>query len=522
LCIECTRDDLSPYPARADANTVTDAYPLIARACANLQYLTPAQLTLYNLTDPCTVTCNTGYYGDFCAPIPPPPPVGPWNQAGYYSLGAGLVRGLTLNTGLLYQAQAAGDALVGLTDITRSSARVVLVSLSTRLLTSILSAPSQGSLDALVMRGGRVYVARSLPSGYYDVVEIAPQVGATVSKLINITYQATFIEVFIDKGTVTVFVATTGNSIAACYPTKCVLLKASVFGVTGLFCGLDCPQSVYYANSATLWRLSGVQGTVSVASVATDTSNILCLGGDKTLNTLLFLSAAGLRQVNLGSGQVLSPASNLVGQAFCSLDISDSYGQIIVAQSSSVTGIMAYQQLCGYGRTSAAVYSSASGCVPCPVPPDNAFYTFGSPVCEWQCSVGYVQAGGLCTLPVVQPCPYYFRSTADGQCVPGVQPWAPANAYVSALRKTGGSFNIQSINPYLLASSGTGLFLVAGGVFYYASTGYTFTQLTVVQPTTGSACADMRATKEDIRGSLGIFLSKIPNLPLYLFCSSHM
>jgi hypothetical protein len=33
---------------------------------------------------------------------------------------------------------------------------------------------------------------------------------------------------------------------------------------------------------------------------------------------------------------------------------------------------------------------------------------------------------------------------------------------------------------------------------------------------------NMGGTKEDIRGSLGIFLSKIPKLPLYLFCTSHM
>jgi hypothetical protein len=465
----------------ARAQTCTNTLPY-----SNMRYLTAAELLRYNVADPCTVACSTGFYGEFCAPVPAPPPVGPWNQAGYYTSGPGLVRGLTLNTGLLYQAQAAGDALVGLTAIATSAAQVVLVSLSTRLSTTILSAPSPGSLDALVMRGGVAYVARTLQSGF-DVVGMAPQAGAVPSRLVSITNKAAFIEVFVDKGTVTVFVAMRNNVISACYPTGCVQLK-SVSGVTGLFCGPDCPHSVYYAYSTILMRLSGVQGTVSEAEVTRDTANILCLGGDKSLNALLFLSAAGLRQVNLGGGPVLTPAS-IVGQTFCSLDISDSYSQIMVAQSGSVISIIAYQQLCGYGKTSAAVYSNASACVPCPAPPDNAFYTFGSAVCEWRCSAGYVQAGGVCALPVVQPCPDYFRSAADGLCVPGVQPWATANAYVSALRQTGGVFGIQSINPYLLASNGTGLFLVAGGVFYYASSQFSFQTLSVTQVTTGSACA---------------------------------
>ena len=38
----------------------------------NVQYLSPSQVTLYNLTNPCTTACTSGYYGDLCAALPPP------------------------------------------------------------------------------------------------------------------------------------------------------------------------------------------------------------------------------------------------------------------------------------------------------------------------------------------------------------------------------------------------------------------------------------------------------------------
>ena len=45
-----------------------------ARACAtfgNYQALSTASLALYNLTNPCMLTCNAGFYGDFCQAAPP-------------------------------------------------------------------------------------------------------------------------------------------------------------------------------------------------------------------------------------------------------------------------------------------------------------------------------------------------------------------------------------------------------------------------------------------------------------------
>ena len=468
----------------AHAQTCSDTMPY-----SNMQYLTPAQLTLYGLTDPCTVTCNTGFFGDFCTPIPTPPPVGPWNQAGYYTAGQGIVRGLTLSTGQLYQAQVAGDSMAGISNILYSDARLVLISLSTRTVTPILSAPAPGSLTAMVMRGGVVYVAREFTSSTpgYDVVGIAPAVGASPQRLFNISGRAAHLEVFMDKGTVTVFIATYQNTVAACYPTKCVQLKSGVSGVTGLFCGPECPHSFYYTRSTSLYRLSGVQGTVSEGTVVSDTSNILCVGGDRSLNVLLFASEAGLRQVNLITNQILSPAPGVTGRQFCSLDISDSNSQIVLTQASAITSINAYQQLCGYGRTSPAVYSSAASCVACPAPPDNAFLVLGSAVCEWQCRAGYTQYGSLCTLPVVQPCPDFFRPSGR-QCVPGVQPWAPAGAYAASVSQGQGSWTAY-LNPYLLASNGTGLFLVAPGHFLYApSTTYSFSPLNVV-PKAGDTCS---------------------------------
>ena len=108
----------------------------------NMQYLSPSQLTLYNLTNPCTTACTSGYYGDFCAALPPPVPQGPWNQAGYYVAGQALLRSLTLDASQMSQTQFVADSLVALTSPMSITGKLVLVSLSARTVTPILSVPA--------------------------------------------------------------------------------------------------------------------------------------------------------------------------------------------------------------------------------------------------------------------------------------------------------------------------------------------------------------------------------------------
>jgi hypothetical protein len=67
----------------------------VAMPSTSMKYLDDTQLQRYRLTDPCTVTCNTGYTGDFCqdqTSLFVGLPMGPWNQAGYYTGGSGLLR----------------------------------------------------------------------------------------------------------------------------------------------------------------------------------------------------------------------------------------------------------------------------------------------------------------------------------------------------------------------------------------------------------------------------------------------
>ena len=459
----------------------------------NMQYLSSSQLTLYNLTNPCTTACTSGYYGDFCAVLPPPVPQGPWNQAGYYVAGQALLRSLTLDASQMSQTQFVADSLVALTSPMSITGKLVMVSLSARTVTPILSAPAAGSLDALVVRRGVVYVSRSLsPRGPYEIVTVTPSVNPTVQRLMNVSYQAVGLEVFVDKGTVTVFI-TDANQVTACYPGgKCAALGGKYPGITGLFCGLECPSALYFTQMKSLYKLANAQGSVLVSPVLTDASSIYCLAGDRSLNTLIYLSGAGLRQVNLATNQSLPLAPGLQGVQFCSVDISDSYSQVLVVQSGTISTLDAFQRACGYSQTSPAVYSNASTmCTPCPSLPDNAFLLQGSATCEWQCNAGYSQSGSLCSLLVAQPCPSYFRMSSSGLCLPSVQPWAPASMYASSVSLAPArQWPSYSTNPYLLASDGTAVIMAVSGGLYYAPNGsYAWSKLTLVPGSTGGVCA---------------------------------
>ena len=469
---------------------------------SNMQYLSPANLTLYNITSPCTVACQPGYYGEFCTPMPAAPPQGPWNQPGYYTAGPAIVRTLTLPASLLSQVQytSQNDVLVALQKAQTSSATLVVVSLSavsSMSVTPILSPPASGTLDAVVLRRGIVYVSRSFQqalTGSFDVIQITLEGVSQV--VMKITYKALLLEVFVDKGTTTAFILTPTSQIAACYPSnKCILLTSTIYtGITGIFCGIDCPGSLYFAYSTKIMKLGGIPSAVTISNPVSDTSLVYCLGGDRDLNLLLYSRASGIVQVNLQSYQT-SQISTSGGSSACSLDLSDTYSQILLTDSAStasqVTTTEAYQDICGYGQTSQAAYSNGSSwCTSCPPLPSNAFFITGSPTCEWQCSPGYTQIGSLCTAEVIQPCPAFFQATDDGLCAPSVQPWAPAGMFVSSVQLSPEGLWPSHINPYLLSSNGSATYMAAAGAFYLAQNStYQWSPLPASVPKTGGTCA---------------------------------
>ena len=73
---------------------------------------------------------------------PPPVPQGQWNQAGYYVAGQALLRSLTLDASQMSQTQFVADSLVALTSPMSITGKLVLVSLSARTVTPILSVPA--------------------------------------------------------------------------------------------------------------------------------------------------------------------------------------------------------------------------------------------------------------------------------------------------------------------------------------------------------------------------------------------
>lgn len=456
----------------------------ITHACpalySNYQYLTASQLALYNLTDPCTATCNIGYYGDFCQTVPTPPPPGPWNQAGYFLAGAPLVRTFTsLSVSLLYQAQfISGNNLMLALLNPRYPGTLVQVSYGAGTITPILTLPT-GTLDALVVRGGVAYLARTQASGY-DVITAAGQ------RLMGITSQARALEVFIDKGTATVFTINAAYQVSACYPNGRCTVWGTYNGATSVLCGIDCPGAVYLTHTNRLLRLTNTTATTAVQ----DTSTIYCAAADRTLNVLVYKSADGLIQVSLATGGTTT-LLGLPSAAPCSLDISDGYTQLMLMQGGTTTTLNALQQACGYGQTSPAIYANTSGlCAPCPAPPDNAFIVVGSATCDWQCNAGYVQSGSLCTLPLYPPCPAYLYQ-ADGGCVPAAQPWAPKGRYLAGVAVSPQStWRVGTSAPYLLAASGYTTYLAVSGSFYVAyDSSYALALMSLSAPKSGGTCA---------------------------------
>ena len=457
---------------------------------SNMQYLSTLQLAQYKLTNPCSFVCLPNYYGDFCAPIPAVStvPKGPWNVAGYYASNAGVVQTMTLSlSSTLSQICFTGvdNLLIGLANQDAYNSALVLISLSTRQQTPVtFSTPTGYTLDALQVRYGQVFVGRSQQaSGPYDISILTGPLQAgpySFTTHMPISVRATLIEVSLDKGMNTTFVYSTRNSVNtlyACYPNGVCSAWWIQQGVTGVVCGMDCPNAVYASVQNSIWKVTSTAASILVSNgVSGLPGYITCMASIPSLNTILFRTNSDVQQVSIGTSKstvfgavptLTNSATSCTVTPCCSLDASDSNSVIMLAENGIVRTVEAQQQACGYGATSLPIVSTpnASLCFPCPSAPANAYLITNNPACAWQCNSGYYSVGSQCVLLPQAPCPAYFTALPWGQCQPSVMPWAPTGAYLNSVNISTTSIMGQSAvllsgssvavyPPYILAAAG--------------------------------------------------------------------
>ena len=439
----------------------------------NIKYLNASQLTLYNITDPCTTTCADGYYGDFCQDLSRYSnlPVGPWNQAGYCIGGAGTLRSMSIDVSALSSVQYTkkDSVLIGIFNAGSTSSSIVSeVSLYSRAITPVLYNPPSGSLNAILVRKGVVYVARTyqvLGIDTYDIAVLAAPMRP--QKLMSTTMRAVLFEICVDKGTVTSYVYGLSR-ISACYPNgACFTWLPSIATVSGMVIGADCMKSVYVSSLSSILRVTK-DGATTLRSAA---SAIYCLAGIPEVNVLLYKLKNDMWQINLGTGVISSLPLGVAQtqEVMCSADVSENSNQILIVQNGVVSTLEAVQEPCSYGKTSTPLMcNSTSQCTACPPPPSDAHTVEGSVTCEWQCLAGFDLIGSRCVAQTLQPCPNYYRMSASpGLCVPSVLPWADQGRFVVSKGNTGQKlFPSASSAFYLVASEGAALIHAVPGQFY--------------------------------------------------------
>lgn len=489
---------LSP-PYTATAQTCTSAMPYV-----NMQYLTSAQLAKYQLTDPCSITCQTGYYGEFCEPNTKYTeiPQGPWNSKGYYAVGDGVLKSMTIDVSTLTQISytSSDNTLVGIVNQLWAKSALVLVSLISRTSKTVLAAPSGGYIDALQVRYGRIFVARaSTATGPYDVSILTGdlQTGPYSTALfMPIAYRASMIEVFQDKGMNTTFIYTLSNNVMACTPDLACRQWYSGGGVTGMVCGIDCPSSVYISVAQSILKLTDNGVSVSSSALVTYATNVNCLASVPSMNTLLYRVDAYVRQYSSTATKTSTYDALLTLSAptrsVCSLDVSESNAQIILVENGVINTLETLQQPCDYQSTSPAIVStSQSACVPCPPPPTNAYLVVGSPTCQWQCYKGYTRMVSQCVASILIPCPARHIAI-EGVCIPARMPWTSAGSFVSEVSVSPQRAMTAGIAvvpfPIKVTAGGGLLFLATGQSLYVSGTyGGSWQTFTPLLPTISSS-----------------------------------
>lgn len=488
------------------AQSCTSAMPY-----ANMQNLNPTQLAKFGLTDPCSVICQTGYYGDFCEPNTKYSeiPQGPWNSRGYYTVGDGILKSMTLDVSTLTQISytSSDTTLVGVYRQQLQRSTLVLISLNSRTTKTVLTAPTGGYIDAMQVRYGTIFVAIATAStGTYNIYSLTGDLqtgpyGIALFMFIAYSSRAHMIEIVQDKGMNTTFVYTHSDTIVACTPNQVCRQWYYGIGVTGMVCGIDCPTSLYISVGQSIKKLTDNGATIDSTTLVTHSSIVNCLASVPALNTLVYRVDVNVRQYSSTPTKdstynallTLAARSNSV----CSLDISESNAQILLVENGIYT-LEALQQPCDYGSTSPAVAStSQSACVPCPPPPTNAYLVVGSATCQWQCYQGYTRLLSQCVSVVSPPCEARFTAVS-GVCIPSRMPWVSPGYFVSdvtssAVRTITQGLSAGSVYFPLRVASGGGLSFMASGSILYVS-GTMGTSWQVLTPTLPSTAASQCGT----------------------------
>ena len=441
----------------------------------NIKYLEPSQLSQHNISDPCTTTCKDGFYGDFCQDLSrySSLPMGPWNQAGYYTVGPGILRSMTIDVSNISSIQYTpkDSVLVGISNGGRISSIIHEISLYARTVTPILLPTPSGTLDAVLVRKNIVYVARTvqvLGANTYELTVLRAPLQA--QKLMTITTQAVLIEVCADKGTLTAFVYG-GGKVNACYPNGVCTTWATISTISGMIGGADCKNNLYASSYGNLLQITSA-GPTTLKSTAT---TIYCLTGLPELNVLLYKSKNNMWQVNLGTGAVSSLPLGVTQtqEVVCSTDVSEQSNQILIVQNGVISTLEAVQEPCPFGQTSPALLSNSKAqCTSCPPPPTNAYQIEGSVDCGWACLQGFWLIGSKCVAQVVQPCPANYKAGGPGVCAPSVLPWADQGRYVvTAGYSNPLSFPVANTPVYLLTSDGPALIHAIPGYFWVSRNG---------------------------------------------------
>lgn len=449
----------------------------------NIAYLDSTQLSLFNISDQCTTTCTNGYYGDFCQDLSQYSrlPMGPWNQAGYCTAGPGILRSMTMDVSLLSSIQYTkkdsvliGIAYPGATTNAGARASVISeVSLYSSTTTSVLYPTPGGSLNALTVRKGVVYVSRLVQISGSDTYDIAVlEAPMQARKLISTPVKAWLFDVCVDKGTVTYYIY--GSSgISACYPSgTCNTWVSTIPTVSGMLVGADCRKTVYISS---LTNILSVTSAGASLLKSTDTT-IYCLTGIPDINVLLYKSKNSMWQINLGTGatQSLPLGVTQTQEVMCSTDVSENSNQILIVQNGVISTLEAVQEPCSFGKTSQALLcNSTAQCTACPPPPSNAYTVEGSVSCEWVCRAGFAQMGSKCVDVVPLPCPEHYRiSPTPGLCAPSVLPWAEQGKYaLPAAYSVQLLLPVQNAQAYMLASVYHALVYAVPGYFYLSLNG---------------------------------------------------
>jgi hypothetical protein len=465
----------------------------------NVRYLDSTQQQLYNISDPCTTTCTDGYYGDFCQDLSKYSklPMGPWNQAGYCTNGGGVMRSMTIDVSNIFSIQYTkrDSVLIGLSYGGYSNSVMFEISLYSRKITPVLYPTPAGSLDALIVRKGIVFVARSIKVNgavKYDIATTDTPMQAQT--LMYISVKAILIEVCSDKGKITSFVYGS-NKVTACYPSGiCNIWVLNTPIISGMISGADCGNTLYASSGADILKIT----STGYSPLRSTPTTIYCLTGIPEINVLLYKSKNNMWQINLNTNSISSLPLGVTEtqEVVCSADVSESSNKILIVHNGLISTLEVIQEPCSFGQTSLSILcNSTSQCTACPPPPSNAFLVAGSVSCEWSCLPAYTHTGSRCVAQVVQPCPRHYRVSPDspGLCIPSVIPWADQGKYAMTGSYSKQLFLPVKSPPYILTNEGTALnpLLIQAtiGKFYISKdSGSSWTNVPV-SPFTSASCS---------------------------------